>query len=380
VGSDLRRGKMRERTGQVLFNKKLNHWVARVGYTNSNGKRTAVQRKAENKVEAKAIVRELIGKLATGGPETIEIEKLSFNDLAHYYETHYAKPAKFVDNRKVEGLRNLKRVKGFLKLFRDYFGQMKLNRITYGEILAYRNMRLTVATHYKKPRTIATMNRELACLRRIFNIGIRQGWLLRNPINCGESLIDISAERRRDRVLTLEEERDLLHACVGRRKHLKALVICLLDSGARKGETLLLKFADLDFENKLMTFQALNTKTLKTRQVAMTARVLQELKTLWENSNGDLNSLVFKFKGVRKSFENSCKEVGIETGRPFGITLHSLRHTAATRLINGNLPIQMVGRILSHQNPQTTYRYLTANNETLYRAASIFESIQVGSQ
>ncbi len=129
-----------------------------------------------------------------------------------------------------------------------------------------------------------------------------------------------------------------------------------------------------------MTFQALNTKTLKTRQVAMTARVLQELKTLWENSNGDLNSLVFKFKGVRKSFENSCKEVGIETGRPFGITLHSLRHTAATRLINGNLPIQMVGRILSHQNPQTTYRYLTANNETLYRAASIFESIQVGSQ
>lgn len=371
---------MRERTGQVIFNKKLNHWVARVGYTNSNGKRTAMQRKAVNKVQAKAIVKELIAKLKAGGRESIEIEKLSFNDLANYYEKHYAKPAKFVDNRKVEGLRNLKRVTGFLKLFRDYFGQMKLIRITYGEILAYRNMRLTVATHYKKPRTIATMNRELACLRRIFNIGIRQGWLLRNPINCGESLIDISAERRRDRVLTLEEERDLLHACVGRRKHLKALVICLLDSGARKGETLLLKFADLDFENKLMTFQALNTKTLKTRQVAMTARVLQELKTLWENSNGDLNSLVFKFKGVRKSFENSCKEVGIETGRPFGITLHSLRHTAATRLINGNLPIQMVGRILSHQNPQTTYRYLTANNETLYRAASIFESIQVGSQ
>lgn len=371
---------MRERTGQVLFNKKLNHWVARVGYTNSNGKRTAVQRKAGNKVEAKAIVKELIGKLANGGREIIEIEKLSFNDLANYYEKHYAKPAKFVDNRKVEGLRNLKRVKGFLKIFRDYFGQMKLNRISYGEILSYRNMRLTVETHYKKPRTIATMNRELACLRRIFNIGIRQGWLLRNPINCGESLIDISAERRRERILTLEEERDLLNACTGRRKHLKALLICLLDSGARIGETRLLKFSDLDFQNKLVTYQALNTKTLKTRQIAMTARVCQELQTLWENSDKNLNALVFNLKSVRKAFENACKEVGIETGRPFGITPHSLRHTAATRLINGNLPIQMVGRILSHQNPQTTYRYLTANNETLYKAASIFESLQVGSQ
>ena len=88
------------------------------------------------------------------------------------------------------------------------------------------------------------------------------------------------------------------------------------------------------------------------------------------------SNVFFNFKCVRNSFENACRKAGIETGSPFGITLHSLRHTAATRLINGNLPIQMVGRILSHQNPQTTYRYLTANNETLYKAASIFESIQ----
>jgi hypothetical protein len=31
---------------------------------------------------------------------------------------------------------------------------------------------------------------------------------------------------------------------------------------------------------------------------------------------------------------------------------------------------------LSHQNPQTTYRYLTANDETLYQAASILDAVQ----
>ncbi len=38
--------------------------------------------------------------------------------------------------------------------------------------------------------------------------------------------------------------------------------------------------------------------------------------------------------------------------------------------------IQLVGRILGHQQPQTTYRYLSANDETLRQAASILESIQ----
>lgn len=32
-------------------------------------------------------------------------------------------------------------------------------------------------TQYKRPPTIATMNRELVVLRRIFNIGVQQGWL-----------------------------------------------------------------------------------------------------------------------------------------------------------------------------------------------------------
>ena len=367
---------MKERTGQIIENKKNGKWIARVCYENSNGKRTAVQRTAKTKTDASKILKKLLEKLANGGRKAIDAERLIFNDLVDYYEEHYAKPAKFIDNRKVEGMRDLGRVQGFLRQFREYFGQMKLKQISYENIVSFRNHRLTVPTHYKKPRNIATMNRELSCLRRVFNIAIRQGWITRNPVNSGESLIDRSAERRRERVLSIEEEKRLLDACTGRRKHLKPLVILLLDTGARRGETLKLKFSDLDFENRLITYQALNTKTLKMRQIAMTNRVYAELKILWENSDKKLDSSVFSFSDVRKSFENACIEAEIPTGRPFGITLHSLRHTAATRLINGKLPIQMVSRILSHENPVTTYRYLSSTDETLNKAVEIFETIQ----
>ena len=367
---------MREKTGQIFENKKNGLWIARVCYKNTNGKKTAIQRAAETKSDAGKILKKLIEKLENGGREAIDAEKLTYNTLADYYEKHYAKPAKFIDDRKVEGMRNVSRVKGFIKVFRGYFGKMKIKQIRYEEIVAFRNYRLSIPTHYKKTRNIATMNRELSNLRRIFNIAIRQGWLSKNPVNSGEPLIDRSAERRRTRILSLEEEKRLLEACTGKRKHLKPLIICLLDTGARRGETFKLKFSDLDFENRLITYQALNTKTLKTRQIAMTNRVYDELQKLWASSDRKEDSSVFNLSCVKKSFESACKDADIPTGRPFGITLHSLRHTAATRLINGNLPIQMVSRILSHENPQTTYRYLSSTDETLWKAASIFESIQ----
>ncbi len=368
---------MRERTGQIFQNKKNNRWIARICYKNTNGKRTAIQRETENKPEAKKALKAMLEVLEKGGREAIDIEKLTFNDLADYYEKHYAKPAIFVENRKIEGLRDIGRVKGFIKQFRLYFGSRNLSKINYGDILNYRNYRLKIQTHYKKPRTIATMNRELAYLRRIFNIALRQDWITKNPVNSGESLIDVSAERRRERILTLDEEKRLLDACTGRRKHLKPLIISLLSTGARLGETLKIRWSDTDFENRLITFQALNTKTLKTRKVAITNHFYDELMRLWNESNKDLDSLVFNIKSVRKAFESACKEANIETGRPFGITLHSLRHTVAVRLVKGNFPLQFTARILGHQSVQTTFRYLSANDETLYQAASILESIQI---
>lgn len=101
------------------------------------------------------------------------------------------------------------------------------------------------------------------------------------------------------------------------------------------------------------------------------------LINLWNASGKNVDSLVFNFKGVRKAFDSACNETNIEKGRPFGITLHSLRHTVAVRLVKGNFPLQFTARILGHQSVNTTFRYLSVNNETLYQASKILESFQV---
>lgn len=269
------------------------------------------------------------------------------------------------------------RVKGFLKHYRAFFGNIKLKDVTYDDIRQYRTQRLGVQTQYKKPRTIATMNRELAYLRRTAERRRKNGLDSAESVQCrGEPLIDISAERRRERILSIEEEQRLLDACTGRRARLKPLLICLLTTGARKGETLKLLWSDVDWENRLITFRALNTKTLRTRKVAFNERLCNELQKLWNTSDKRLDSQVFNIKSVRKSFDTACKMANIETGRPFGITLHSLRHSMASRLAGENFPLQFIARILGHQTVNTTYRYLSTNDETLHQAASILESLQ----
>lgn len=368
---------MKQRQGYVFSDN--GKWYARVTITDSSGTRRNIKRTAKDKPSAKELLKQLIRQLEDEGEKVINSWQMSFNDLADYYATHYAIPARIVDGRKVEGLRDLDSITYYLRVYRKHFGTRKLRDITHGDLRAFRSNRLAVETRQNKPRTMTTVNRELSYLRRMFNIALQQGWIVKNPFNSGDALILTSCEKRRERILTLAEETLLLAACDDpKRSHLKPLLIALLDTGARKGEMLKLKWSDVDMVNRIITIRAQNTKTLRERQVAITERLCRSLTSLWNASKGEMDAMVFGISSnVKRSFSTACGIAGIKHGGLDGLTLHCLRHTAATRLVNGQLPIQMVGRILGHTQVNTTYRYITASNDTARQAASILESYQL---
>jgi integrase len=271
----------KERTGSIYRNKNGN-WYARITFTCSDGKRKDIKRKAKDKTKAKEILKVLLRRLEDEGEDVIDASKMTFNSLSDHYAQTYLIPAQYVNERRVFGLRAAERAKTCLVHFREWFGNKRLREITYGDIYSYRSNRLKVITVYKKPLTVSTINRELSVLRRMLNIALREGWILKNPFDCGEPLIQPSAERRREKVLSFEEESRLLNACEHpQRKHLKAFLIALLDTGARKGEMIKLKWSDIDFPSRLITIQALNTKTLRMRQIVATQRLYDELINLW---------------------------------------------------------------------------------------------------
>ncbi len=360
---------------------------ARVGYTDEQGKRHDVVRAAESRTHARDLIRDILRDLEDHAGRTLDASRMTFADLAKYFEEHYLKPAEYVDGRKVDGVRSLKSAQSAVNALKAYFGKKRLQSIRYSDLRTYRASRLKDATRgdlarhkqelkdnpkaaLRVTRKIATVNRELAKLRRMLNIAQREGWIRSNPFAAGESLISLADESKRERILTREEERHLLSACRGPRAHLRPIVIAAIDTGMRRGELLSLRWRDVDFEHDLISIQAFNTKTMRERQVSLTARLSQELQALYEQSPKDSARRVFGIlDNVKRSFTAARAAAGLSDVR-----FHDLRHTHATRLVGAHIPLSEVGRALGHTQPNTTYRYVNANVETAKRASAALDA------
>jgi inorganic pyrophosphatase len=222
---------------------------ARVGHTDEHGKRHDVVRAAESRTDARDKIKDILRDLEERGGKTLDASRMTFADLAKHFEDHYLKPAEYVDGRKVDGVRSLVPAQAAVNALKRYFGKRRLQSLSYGDIRGYRAARLKDATpadtarhnralkhdskaELKVTRTIATVNRELSKLRRMLNIALREGWIRSNPFSAGESLISLADEKKRERILTREEERRLLNACSGPRAHLRPIVIAAIETQA----------------------------------------------------------------------------------------------------------------------------------------------------
>jgi integrase len=353
------------------------------------GKRKFYYRKARNASHAKELYRALESEHRQGGEEALDGARLTFNQLADYAEKHFVKEPTFASGIKVSGMKSWKDARLKLKFMRSVFGNRRVRSITADDIAAYRDMRLSTPTRRKregpngerepKPRTLASVQRELSLLRRILNIARRRRWIPFNPFDEG-GFISNASEEKRTRIISRDEEERLLLACEKTDKvkegatkkkslkHLRPFIICGVETGMRSGEMFKMRWRDVDFEGRSIHIIASNTKVEQARDVPITGRLLAELETLWNNSTQDLNELVFGFSRVKRGWTSLCAEAKV-----FGATPHDLRHTAATRMIEGGLSIAETARILGHSSITTTYRYVNAHAGTLARATEALE-------
>lgn len=261
----------------------------------------------------------------------------------------------------------------YASLVNDTFS--RLSRGEKGTVVAEHKAGATVRG--ERPRSLTTVNRELETLRNMFNVAIKQGWLLRNPAS-SRGLISNADEHKRTRILSRDEESRLLAACTGARAHLLALVVAAIDTGMRWGEQRQLVWGDIDLVTRTINVRETTTKTEKARAVPISDRLLAELSALAAVRNEPQNpqELVFGIKAnVQRSFTGALRVAGIGHGRrtPNGLVWHDFRHTAGTRMAEV-LPLPQVGRILGHSQPQTTYRYVNANAETIKNAREAIDA------
>jgi integrase len=345
-------------------------WVARIMYVDETGRPREMERSADSKGAATDIKNRLVIELTQSHGHSRTGDKMKFDDLANHCEKHFYKPAVYADGRRVEGVRSLLSARSHMKSLRLFFGKRLLRTISNTTLREYRTHRLGVVSPMTKAKiSLTTVNRELTMMRRMINVALNEGWILRNPFRGSESLINAADEKRCERILSRAEEQQLLAACeTERRGHLKALIILALDTAMRRGELFKLRWQDVDFENKQICVQATHTKTQRQRFVPLTRRAEVELEKVRLTSSSER---IFPFVDIKISFANAKREAGVTDVR-----FHDLRHTAITRLVRSGMPSTEAGKIAGHTQPQTTYRYINTDADTLRRASHILDSYE----
>lgn len=349
-------------------------WIARKRYRDPSGVWREKKRLAASHREAKEALQAIRDEIASDArSHSSDARGRTFKELADFYEREYVKPPAYLGERKVAGLRSHVRVRQHLDVLREHFGAAPLDRLSYDDLRRYKERRLQTRTKQHTDRSVSAINNELRILRRALNIAVRKDWIAENPFRRGDALICAADEVKRERILTRDEEAALLAQCVGGRSHLRALVVCALDTALRRNEQITLTWEDVDLEGRTIRVRARNAKRGLTRTVPVTARLLAELTALRKAAES-----APRFKEASRVFQvNSFREAwnGARTkAKLTDVRWHDLRHTAITWMLEAGMNPAGVMKVSGHTQWTTFMRYVNTNEETAREAARLLDA------
>jgi integrase len=252
-------------------------------------------------------------------------------------------------------------------------GEKSLPAITTDDIEAFRDARKGEGL------SSVTVNHDLKLLRKMFNWGIRKGFLERTPFKIGtEPAITLEKEIPRSRRFEHEDDEQKLLDSAD--PHLRAVLVALLDTACRVGEVLSLQWKDVNLERKEILVEAIKAKTRTARIVPISTRlraVLEMRRLAHAGKEFGPEAYVFgnevgeKIESIRETWEAARNAAGLS-----GLQLRDLRHEAGSRFDEAGVPTNYVSKLLGHTNLTTTSRYLNIHRRGLQLAMQKLERHQ----
>ena len=249
-----------------------------------------------------------------------------------------------------------------------FFGPLVLHEITAHRIEQFKRVRLAgkwrghQTTGPAKPIRPATVNRELDGLKSILAKAVEWGKLIASP---ARGVKHLKVDNRRTRILSDAEQRSILEACPLK---LRAIVTLALITGARIGELLTLRCEDC--QEGYVSF--LETKSGKARRIPISPAIeavlaAQPLMHPWLFTNTRTGQ-PYTVNGVAHTFKRAVERAGIRTG---DVTIHTLRHTALSRMIASGYDDHTVMSISGHSSTRMLARYTHPTEERKIGALNV---------
>jgi integrase len=225
-------------------------------------------------------------------------------------------------------------------------GRMKVASVSYADIDAL-HRKITARgspTH---------ANRVLALLSKMFSLAILWGLRDNNPVKG----VERNQEHKRHRYLSGAEMTRLTTALDQLRDQGAANAVrLLLLTGARRGEVLAARWADINLKTGVWTKPGSTTKQKTTHVVPLSEAACQLLGDMKKQAGDSEWLFPARFTPHRLDIDDAWAILRKTAGIP-DVRLHDVRHTFASVLVSSGLSLPIIGQLLGHTTAQTTLRY-----------------------
>jgi integrase/recombinase XerD len=278
-----------------------------------------------------------------------------------------------------EGLRSLENFKRWLrskrysentiatyldaaKSFLVFFNDRALNEITNDDVLVYNNEYIlgnNLSASYQ--------NQIVSAIKLFFR-----------TVHDRKIEIDSIHRPKRSRVLPnvlSKEEVKLILESQSNIKH-KAMLSLIYSCGLRRSELLQLKPANIDSKRNIITI--LQAKGKKDRISPLSPKVLEILRDYYKSYKPTVWLFEGQIKGEQyseQSLQSVLKQAVFKAGISKPVTLHWLRHSYATHLLESGTDLRFIQELLGHSRSKTTEIYTHVSTKSLQQIKSPFDDL-----
>lgn len=194
-----------------------------------------------------------------------------------------------------------------------------------------------------------------------------------------QNMPELSMRPKREKTLPKVLDESEVQAIIGSIKNLKhRMAIALIYSaGLRISEAINLKTIDIDFERSVINVR--QGKGKKDRQVPLSITIERMAKHYMLAYHP--NSFFFtgqsggKYtaKSIQNVFSTACKDARIEKK----VTVHTLRHSYATHLLEKGIDLRIIQEILGHSSSKTTEIYTHVSRKLMSKVKSPIDDMDI---
>ncbi len=149
-------------------------------------------------------------------------------------------------------------------------------------------------------------------------------------------------------------------------------------AGLRASEAVSLKVADIDSDRMLI--QVRHGKGARDRTVMLSPQLLSILRTYWRLARP--RGWLFPGRDETKPIDvqvlhAACRSAAKAAGLTKRVSVHTLRHSFATHLLESGVDIRIIQVLLGHKSLSTTARYTQVATTTIARTQSPLERLEL---